>query len=283
MASNLYTQARASLGDPTPLQESEAWLAAQIDGNRLLSNLRKEAHLVGAAAFGDVQAFAGFLQLWVSFHIAAATDAERRDGYERACKAHEMHGSRVDPTVRPARLLRYLTSRTVLATIISRVLGRDAKVDFNNGDMSVADAFSRLEARWSNARFQDDDRLGRGDTIFATFEHSRGAPRDNATEMVKALALPAVVASRVGDDFLYEFSYLSKLLGNLCIPTVADAGWFPLFEPAPEVRPDPVRPETCCGWTKPVGPQQPQPEVVHANAPMELLMGAPQLIGRIFT
>lgn len=78
-----------------------------------------------------------------------------------------------------------------------------------------------------------------------------------------------------------EFSYRTDLVTAPRFPTVADAGWNPSFKPAPEREPDGSVPATCWGWTEPLGPWPPQPEIVHDNAGLRILDRPPRLIGMV--
>ena len=123
--------------------------------------------------------------------------------------------------------------------------------------------------------------LGKADCVFATFEHPGGAPRDDALGMAEALALPLMASPVSVDEFLVELSYPTNSVRNHRFPTVADAGNHPLFEPAREVAPNPAAPETCTGWTKPLGKHRPQAEIVHGNDSLRILNRAPRLVGRV--
>jgi hypothetical protein len=178
-------------------------------------------------------------------------------------------------------LLRYLSSRTLLGDLIESVLGEDAKVSFDTELLSVEDAFAQLTKKWTTERLTDLHRLGRGETIFATFEHPGGAPRDSAQGMADALAHPVLSSSSPSYQFLFELTYPTYAVTYHRIPTVADAGWFPYFKPAPEEKPDAAVPRTCSGWTEPFGGQVPQPELVHDNQPLKIVIGPPRLLGRL--
>jgi len=156
------------------------------------------------------------------------------------------------------------------------------RVTFRNRNyLEPKDASKQLARRWNPAKLTDSDRLSRHECVFATFDHPPGASRSNARTMAEALALP--VASRPGsaNEMLVEFSYPTDSVPNHRFPTVADAGDHPFFRPAPEVPPDPTARETCCGWTKPLGKQSPQPEIVHGNESLRVLNRAPRFVGRV--
>jgi hypothetical protein len=117
--------------------------------------------------------------------------------------------------------------------------------------------------------------------VFATFEHPAGAPRDDATALSRALALPVWQRPRTEPEILVELSYPTAAVQDHRFATVADVHWGPLFRPSPEEAPEPARPASGCGWTEPLGAYPPQPEIVHRNAPLQVLSGAPRFVGWI--
>lgn len=278
MPSRLYQSASSLLSDAAQadLAASETWLSSHAVGVQLLDNLKKEAHLVGDDPFGDPSVYSTFFVAWSSQHILAASDSDRRSSYCGACSVHELRGSRIPPEVLPFILVRYLTSRTVLRRMIERMLGEDAVVDFDAGEIDLEDVFERLEMYWDPSRFQATDRLGKGEGVFATFGRQPG----NARQTVEALAHPVLVSPLSGEEFLFLLRYRSSDVEDHRIPTVADAAWFPLFEPAPDVPPDPRVFDSCFGWTKPLGGQRAQPELVHRNSSLKIVSEAPSFVGR---
>jgi hypothetical protein len=142
-------------------------------------------------------------------------------------------------------------------------------------------SFPRLQARWSPDRLTAGERLGRrpDDAVFATFDHEAGAPRHDPLALSQALALPLWSRPRLGDEILVELDYPTDAVAHHRFPTVADAGWGHLFAPASETAPDDGTPATCCGWTEPLYGQIAQPEIVHDNAPLQILDVPPRLVG----
>jgi hypothetical protein len=161
------------------------------------------------------------------------------------------------------------------------MLGKRARDAFDRGALPPETLFARLRSRWAASRLTATNRLGRGDEIFATFEHPAGAPRDDAEALSRALALPLWQGPRSKMEILVEMSYPTDAVADYRFPTAADAGWIHLFHPAPEEEPDSGRPETCCGWTAPLGPYPPQPEIVHDNAGLQVLSEPPRFVGSI--
>jgi hypothetical protein len=155
------------------------------------------------------------------------------------------------------------------------VLGKVARSRFDS-ELFIEDILANVAASWDLVVI-DDLRLAKGTAVFATFEHPGGAPRDDAPALAQALALP----TRTDEALLIELSYPTKAVNDTRFPTVADAGLMPRFRPAPEVEPSSGYPETCCGWTEPLGAQPPQPELVHANAALTVLDRPPRLVGRV--
>jgi len=280
MSSKLYRDARSLLkgDDVRCLDSSETWLASQASGPRLLANLQRESHLVGMGTFGSPRYFKDFLHTWSHRNESGADDSDRQACFCQVCSEHERWGTKIPPEVLPDQLIRYLVGPTLLREVIGQILGRSAKANFDSGMLTVDDAFSRMKSKWKPDLLRDCDRLGRGGTVFATFSNLRPAP-GTAQDVVEAIAHPVVTASSTRDQFLFEFTYFSARVEDHRIPTIADAGWFPMFEPAPESPPDPGDHHTCFGWTRPIGKQAPQPELVHQNESLKVVHRAPRFIG----
>lgn len=287
MASQLYTLAQRSLPtvDQRHLTEFETWLSdinePQLNSAQLVANVRDESHLVGAGDFGDPNELAAFLRACGQAHSRANSDDRRRTSYSLTCSAFVLKGLVIEPTNLPAGFLRYSTSKTVAATLVERMLGKIARRDFDSGLMSVEDTFNRMARNWSAARLSDDEMLASSNAVFATFEHDGNAPRDDARALADALALPVLLRVGAGEGILFEFSYQRDSVQGYRFPTIADVGLFHLFQPAPEVAPDPAERQTLWGWTRPLGGQQSQPEIVHENAPLRVMDSAPRLVGRM--
>lgn len=288
MASQLYTLAQGSLGvaEQQHLTDFETWITdinePQLNGARLVANLRDESHLVGAGHFGDPNELAAFLKACGQAHSKVTSEFQRRTGYSSACSAFELKGLGVEQASLPNGFLRYSASKTLVATLVERMLGKMARRDFDSGLMSVEDAFNRIALYWSAARLTNAEMLARSTSaVFATFEHDGTAPRDDARALADALALPVLLRVGAGEEILFELSYQRDSVQGYRFPTVADAGWFHLFQPAPEVAPGPTQLHTLWGWTRPLGGQQSQPEIVHENAPLRVVDGAPRLVGRM--
>jgi hypothetical protein len=247
----------------------------------LAANLRNESHLVGDGAFGDTNKLASFLKELGKRHARAKSMLAREKRYNSTCRKFELKGLAIPRPHLPDALLRYSTSRTLAAKIVERLLGKAARWAFDNGTMTPEDAFARLVPAWASSRLTPKDRLSRGTGVFATFDHAAGAPRGDARAMSEALALPVAAAGLRRDEILYEFAYATDSVDNHRFPTVADAGRSHLFEPAPEVEPEPANAATWWGWTRPLGARPPQPEIVHANESLRILKSPPRFVGRI--
>jgi hypothetical protein len=245
-------------------------------GNQLIENLRAEAHLVGDEGFGDSTELTSFLRTCGS-NRRRSIDAAAR--YEESCERHELRGLRIPRAHLPPQLLRYTTSRRFASAVVESVLGKTARVDFDN-DVLVDEIFADLASSWDSSRLSSVP-LGSRDVVFATFDHPAGAPRTDACALADALALPFLGEPRTADEMLIELSYPTRAVVETRFPTVADAGLAHLFRPAPEVEPSPAEPRTCCGWTEPIGSHPPQPEVVHANAAAGILDRPPRFVGRV--
>jgi hypothetical protein len=283
--SNLYHAALASLSDAERklAAEFERWLAGYekaeagrvIRGDGVLANIRKESHLLGHGDFGECTEFAAFLTRCAAGHSGAANSEDRHSDYESSCAAHEGRGMRMERSHLPDSLLRYSKSHKAILDFVETFLGQSARLDFERGTYRPEEAFADLAAQWDSARAPGS--LAAGTMAFAAFDHAGGAPRDDARALAQLLALPV----RSSDKVLVEYSYATDSVGNYRFPTVADVGWMHEFQPAPELAPDPTRPETLVGWTQPVGGGVPQPELVHSNETLRVLDRPPRLVGRL--
>lgn len=281
MASRLYKNTRDSFSPAAlnVLDRCREGLSGTSDGVKILLNMENEAHLIGNGFFGDPEIFGRFLAAWISEHSPAASDRERRDSYCGACSAYHLLGSRIPAEVLPDNLVRYVSSRSALRVMIEKVLGEDAVMDFDADDLSLGDAFLRLELFWAPSAFRLEDEIGRGKRVFATFNSPAAPLSDDATEIAEALAHPIFVSSLSEENFLFRLSYSARDVHEHRIPTVADAGWFHFFEPAQDVEPNSAVPDTCFGWTRPFGPQRPQPELVHHNVSLRMVRKPPEFVG----
>jgi hypothetical protein len=290
MPSNLYRQALDSLSNDerTALESCLTWLGTHsgslpddpTDGARILANLQEEAHLVGDRDFGDASELADFLRLCAA-RFAACTPEERHRAFEEICDEFALRGLRVLREHLPDTLLRYVASRAVAANLIERMLGRFGRDDFDSGRLPPDILFTRLRRLWTPARLSTADRLAGRNKVFATFEHPAGAPRDDAKALSQALALSFWQNPRGGMELLVELTYPTDAVQNHRFPTIADAGWGCFFHPSPEEPPDGAKSSSCCGWSEPLGPHPPQPEIVHDNAPLQVLSHPPRLVGAI--
>ena len=284
MVSNLHSNAVASLstGDLDALTTFTEWFGqSHAHGKKLLANVRRESHLVGDGDFGEPKALAAFLIRCAVGHGRPKSSPQRMRNYGLACGACELKGLRVPRGHLPRTLLRYSASRAAAAALVERVLGKAARRDFDNGILQPEDAFARIAELWPPLEMSESDRLAGGAAVFATFDAGTNAPRDSAFGMAEALALGILMRPPGDEDILFEFSYDTNTVRGYRFPTVGDAGTFPLFEPAPEIEPDTASPQTCCGWTKPLGQHEPQPEIVHENESLRVLGRSPRLVGRI--
>jgi hypothetical protein len=287
MPSNLYRLALEALSDDekATLAEFETWMEAlQIDvggrktqGDHVLGNLREESHLLGEGAFGDCSELVSLLKCCCEEHARSSSDSERYNGFGGVCGSHEGKGLRIDRERLPDTLLRYGRNMALFEKLVANVLGDRARKDLINGRISFEEAFSRLVASWDPSAVADHVRLGGSTVVFATFDHSAGAPRSDAAALAQALALPVQPGRK---EILMEFTYPTDSVANHRFPTVADAGWAHEFQPAPDAAPDPVRDETHWGWTRPLGAGPAQPELVHDNQSLRVLSAPPRFVGR---
>jgi hypothetical protein len=282
--SNLYREALTDLSDEeqAALQRFTAWLGsqpapgAQAVGERLLENLQAESHLVGEEEFGNPSALTAFLR-----RLAARfASSPQEDCYEEVCKEFAGKGLRVPRKHLPDILLRYSTSRALLGLLIEQLLGDQVLTDLQQGLLSPERACELLAMAWDSSQVQEGS-LGVTPQVFATFEHVEATPRDDAAALSKALALPFWKRPRTTEEILFELSYQTEAVPDHRFPTVAEAGWHSLFQPADERLPDESDPRTCFGWTRPIGPAAAQPEIVHPNSSLAVLRISPRWVGRI--
>ena len=263
MPSRLFDSA-VSLLDAAERHSLEE-LQAELDGTglpsdrQLVVNLQSEAHLVGDEDFGHTAALGAFLRACCSGHGAPGG---ARVGYEQSCVHHQLRGLRISASRLPVGLLRYTTNLQLVSEMIERVLGVRARFDFD-ADLRTDDLFDELATAWDSGRLAGIS-LRKSGAVFATFEHRAGAPRTDARALSEALALPLWPGA--DDALLIELSYPTGAVTESRFPTVADVGLVHLFRPAPDIEPSESDPTTWHGWTAPIGPHSPQPEIVHANA-----------------
>jgi len=283
MPSKLFIEALAALssGDAKAFLAFGAWLGSMAGGPRLVGNLQRESHLVGDEGFGVPRECASFLRRCATGHAKGKTDRQRCRSHAAACTAHQLRGLRIPRPHLPNGLLRYRASTRTAGELLERMLGPRARRFLKAGAMDTDEASRRLASAWDPSKLTKGDTLGRAGCVFATFDHPGGAPRGDALDMAQALALPAASSPVSVDEAMVEFSYPTDSVRNHRFPTVADAGDHPLFEPAKEIPPNPGAPETCTGWTRPIGKHSPQPEIVHRNNSLRVLDRAPRLVGRI--
>jgi hypothetical protein len=286
MPSRLYTEARNSLSrtETRQVEDFQSWLSAcaepAFDGARVALNLQEEAHLVGDDGFGVPSELAAFLRECGAAHAKASSKSNRRAALRAACSRFELRGLNVERAHLPPRLLRYSANVNLAASLIERVLGKSARLNFENGTLSPADAFKQMARRWKFS-MKAPERLSGALAVFATFDHPGGAPRNDAARLANAMALPAILRAGTGDQMLFEFAYDRDSVRGHRFPTVADAGDFHLFLPAAEIPPDPSVPQSLCGWTKPLGGEPCQPEIVHENATFDIVKDAPRFVGSL--
>jgi hypothetical protein len=96
--------------------------------------------------------------------------------------------------------------------------------------------------------------------------------------LCQALSHPFLQRPGWKPEILVELIYPSDRVSDTRFPTVAEAGWTHLFRPAPEMPPHADRPDSCCGWTAPLGGHPAQPELVHANAPLAVVSQPPRFL-----
>jgi hypothetical protein len=285
MLSRLFELAASSLDadERSRIEALQAELAAtrSPENLRLVENLQAEAHLVGDEEFGNAEALVAFLRACGSSH---APPSDAAACYDRSCKAHLLKGLRIPLDRLPPGLLRYTISRHLASALIGRVLGVSARADFDD-DLYAEDLLGELVAAWDPGAWDpvllDGLFLGRDASVFATFEHSAGPSRTNARALSEALALPFWGMPRTTDELLIELSYPTGGVTETRFATVADAGLMHLFRPAHDLEPSPSDPLTWHGWTQPIGTHPPQPELVHANAPISILDHPPRFVGRV--
>jgi hypothetical protein len=282
MPSDLHHRAlsRLSTDERTALGRLTAWLEGDSVGVQILENLRAEAHLVGDQAFGHPGELSAFLRRCAACSADGTNPSGLSHTYEDVCEEFTGRGLRIPSEHLPEAFLRYSTSRALLGRLIEQLLGDQVLADFQQDLLPPEKACELLAASWDSALLQDV-MLGVKPKVFATFEYDQPAPRDDATALSRALALLFWGRARTKEEILFELSYPTDSVTDPRFPTVAEAGWSPLFQPAEEQIPDPRNPRTCCGWTRPVGVQSAQPEIVHDNAPVTIVETPLRWVGRV--
>lgn len=283
MPSQLFSEARSTARRETEIDALVAWIhgcscPSPNHGSRVATNISSEAHLVGDETYGDPTALASVLLDLVD-ECSDGADSERIERYEAVARKHVGRGLRIPLDALPPVLYRYSMSRALLSRVVSRVLGTSARLDFDSSALSAEDALRLISLAWNSDRVATEPLLGRAEFVFATFDHGMGAPRHEAAKMADALALPRFGSS--SEEVLFEMTYQKGAVIDHRFPTVCDAGWSELFRVADEVPPSEVQVETLCGWTEPQGGQPRQPEIVHQNAPLAVLLRPPRLVGRL--
>jgi hypothetical protein len=286
MESNLYEQARASLGatDKNLLDRFEKALdtigVSKVDGPQLVKNLRAEARLMRDADVPDSTAYADFLRMCV--RIDASSPTSVLAGLAAACQAFEGQGAPIRRECLADVLFRYSVNRRIVSAMVERVLGVSARIAFDDGSASPAQVFADLARYWSNDTAGPDERLGTGTHVFATFNDGESAaPRHDALAMAEALALPILLSDSHREVFLYELTYATDAVSNCRYPTVADAGTIHLFEPCPDIPPHAPHPRGCYGRTRPLGGHPSQPELLHDNHSLSIVNGPPRFVGEL--
>jgi hypothetical protein len=282
MPSNLHQRALSHLStdERTAFGHFATWLEGHSEGAQILENLRAEAHMVGDEAFGDPGELSAFLRCCAGCFADEADPSAPSFAYESACEKFTDRGLRIPREHLPDTLLRYSTSRALLGRLIEQLLGDQVLADFQQDLLPPEKACALLAADWDSALLKDV-MLGVKPKVFATFEHGQPAPRDDATALSRALALLFWERARTKEEILFELSYPTDSVADPRFPTVAEAGWSSLFQPAAEQIPDPGSPHTCCGWTRPLGLQFAQLEIVHDNAPVTIVETPLRWVGRI--
>jgi hypothetical protein len=288
--STLYLTARALLdiSEQQTLDELLDWLVFNTDiarpsnptGEPLAVNLCQESHLVGDETFGTPDEFSQFLRSCCTYFRAAIPDEDRAAAYKKACMEFSLKGLRIPVTTLPGRLTRYLSER-VLGTALYRMIGDRAAADFKRGRTPPHEAEQLIRDSWDESKFTPDDRLAYlGNTVFATLSDGPPAASRDSQFVAEALALPcAFPDGTVRTKYLARVIYRSDAVRNHRFPTVADAQAFTGFRPSPEIEPAADNPASCFGLTAPLNSCAPQPELVHENASLQVLIAPLELLG----
>ena len=187
-------------------------------------------------------------------------------------------GLRVPREHLPNRLLRYSTSVRLLEQLVEELgVGDLAQVDVSHDPKS---AFRKIRKKWDPSQIKRAMLGPPKPKVFATFEHEPTGRlnRKDAVAVSKALGLLFLELLPTGEGILFEFSYPSDAVQDPRFPTVADAGWNSSFQPAVEREPEPGDSRTWWGWTRPVGPYPPQPEIVHDNVSLRIVKDKPRWV-----
>jgi hypothetical protein len=268
----LYDEARDRLSDDE-LSRLDSWCAecaqqvgsdASGDGSQILENVKNEQHFSGTD--GDAAApdeYALFLQRLASDRMAGASFC---DHFKTHCTPHRLEGTHVDPTSLPEdrTLFRYATFDQLRAQLDRVTRGRAPR--------SRARLEDEISSRWDSfwrKRFAKVDMHYPGVSVFAAVPPDSCSPYDacggSAEECFAKLGLTRQPTER------FELAYRAGAVSNRRTPTVADAGWFAYFRPAPAGS---TMGMTCHRVTREEG----FPEVVHAVRDMGCVEQEPRAV-----
>ena len=293
MPSTLYMQAKGEISrrDPAMAGQFEAfeqWLSnsehvsvpKHSTGERLLDNLRQEAHLCGESGYGDHSELAAFMEDCALLFGRAASEEERVQMFARSCEKYYRRGLRIPLAVLPPLLERYVSHRKAIELLLNRTAGPVAATQFRMEQISIIVAEKLIQENWAYSRFRDEDKLARDVMVFAAPVRGKWPDNTDALAIAESFGLPIAFGDGV-ERFhnLVRYEYDTHAVSNHRFPTFADAGRFPGFLPAPETCPDPKSPDTCWGWTKPLGRNEKRPEIIHDNASLRVLKSPIRYVG----
>lgn len=223
---SLYSRARGVLKGHSRLDEHDAWCTTcsrmaplpTEDGHQIVVNVAAEEHFAGPTGEPDPETYAGFLE-------AAMQDGDTMASFSDACKAHNLQGTVVPAAEMPPQAYRYVSAGVL--RIWTDVV---AKGRLPARDDELAE---ELKHHWLvYKRVFAKSELGiPGRPVFLAIPLDGQAPRvtagGSAHETFALLGLPALPKER------FELVIDTAGMGSSKVPTVADAGWFSYFRPAP--------------------------------------------------
>ena len=240
------------------------------NGMRLAENIRREAHLLSNLHLGNPEEIYQFMLFCIDKFKSAHTETDKVNCFISACKKFARKGKKIDPTIIPATIHRYVDSEWPLKSV-ANVLAEYVYDNLSHGLMSFELATEKLKMCWDASLIQtlDDSQCiahPSNDIAFATFEDGTLTNASDAKFISECLALPCAIRaySLNRTRNLFKLIYPCSDVVNHQFPTFADVENFPYFEPIGEDSAELGKTRPLCG-----GPSQ--PEFIHKNTSLNIL------------
>lgn len=265
----------------------------------LLDNIRREWRLVGGGGCGDVSALTDLMLDCIHRLLPLPADAPLtiRNAYDNICTTYGRRGPHLALSDLPSASVRYVTDHA-LQTALKRMVDEFSAHDFITKALPIEEAVKLVSSEWDASLFADSDMIANPNNkfVFATYDGDH-LPSDAEAQLIaESLALPIAFPRPLApaDSHTYipdprnlcKLTYLTASLTNHGCPTFADAGTFPYFCSVNEPGDTDEQPITdqyrCFGMTKPLKEDQiPQPEYVHENASLRVLLQPIGYLGEV--